>query len=176
MSEVRDTGDEDRTGGEIFGSKGLIDSVIYEVVDCAVGLGVRSRVSLVLKVHGFPFSTGEGISIDGVGTGLSEFNEFAVGNTGRRPGFRDVAGVKYVLTRAAARTRGTKDEVLAVMARFFESVDTPAPIDDSFGEINITRTTGTRRDTTRSGSPGGLCNRGSKATDNGRFELTRHNL
>ena len=85
MSEAGGTGNEDRTGGEVLGSKRLIESVIDEVIDGAVGLGMRSGISLVLKVQRFPLRTGYGITFDGMSTGLSELDEFAVGNAGSRP-------------------------------------------------------------------------------------------
>ena len=85
LSEARGTGNEDRTGGEVLGSKRLIESVIDEVIDGAVGLGMRGWISLVLKVQRLPLGTGYGITFDGVSTGLSELDEFAVGNAGSRP-------------------------------------------------------------------------------------------
>ena len=85
LSEVNAAGNENRTGGEVLGSERLIDSVIDEVIDRAVGLGVRSRMQLVLQIERFPLCTGYGIGIDGVRTGLSEFDEFTVGDTGSRP-------------------------------------------------------------------------------------------
>ena len=82
MSEAGGTGNEDRTGGEVLGSKRLIESAIDEVIDRTVGLGMRGGIRLVLKIQRFPLSTGYGITFDGVSTGLSEFDEFTVGDTG----------------------------------------------------------------------------------------------
>ena len=126
------------------GTEFALDDGIGIMEESGVGFEAGFGIVIISDTTDAPLKAFTGVvMLKSVGSLACNAHEFAVGNTGIRPMFREMIGVEFV--KSGTVTRRANDDTFTVFLAFFDRIHRSGEPIDALTEREITHSFGVRR-------------------------------